>query len=358
MLRPGACIGILGGGQLGRMLAVAAAGYGLKCCIYCPDAGSPAFDVAAGFIQAPWDDETALARFCERVDVVTYEFENIPAETAAFIAARRPLLPGLKALETSQDRLAEKTFVASLGVGTAPFAAVSSAAELEAALAQIGRPAILKTRRFGYDGKGQTRIDAGDSAGAAFDAIGRQPAILEGFVPFAKEVSVVCARGADGGFVAFDVCENVHRNHILDVTTVPASIAPRTAAKAVEAARRIAQALDYVGVLTVEMFVLADGETLLVNETAPRVHNSGHWTIEGARTSQFQQHVRAICGWPLGDAGRYGRATMTNLIGDDIDAWREILAEPGACLHLYGKAEARKGRKMGHVTRIFPENGL
>lgn len=301
------------------------------------------------------DDETALAEFCARVDAVTYEFENIPAETAAFIAARRPLLPGLKALQTSQDRLAEKTFIASLGIGAAPFAAVGSVAGLEAALAKIGRPAILKTRRFGYDGKGQVRLDEGDSAAAAFDAIGRAPAILEGFVPFAKEVSVICARSVSGAFSAFDVCENVHRNHILDVTTVPAGLAPQTAANAVEAARRIAEALDYAGVLTVEMFVLADGKTLLVNETAPRVHNSGHWTIEGARTSQFQQHIRAICGWPLGDAGRYGRATMTNLIGDDIDAWREILAEPGACLHLYGKAEARSGRKMGHVTRITPE---
>lgn len=355
MLRPGATIGILGGGQLGRMMAIAAAGYGLKCCIYCPDAGSPAFEVADSHIEAAWDDEAALARFCAQVDVITYEFENIPAQTAAFIAARKPLAPGLKALETSQDRLAEKSFVASLGVGTAPFAAVDSVADLEAALTRLGRPAILKTRRFGYDGKGQVRINDGDDAAAAFDAIGRAPAILEGFVPFAKEVSVVSARTATGDFAAFDVCENVHKRHILDVTTVPSSLSPALAGRAIAAARQIADALDYVGVLTVEMFVLADGETLLVNETAPRVHNSGHWTIEGARTSQFQQHVRAVCGWPLGDVSRYGRATMTNLIGDDIDAWQAILAEPGASLHLYGKAEARAGRKMGHVTRVTPE---
>lgn len=355
MLQPGATIGILGGGQLGRMMAIAAAGYGLKACVYCPDAGSPAFEVAASHIQATWDDEAALADFCARVDVITYEFENIPAATVAFLMARKPMAPGLKALETSQDRLTEKTFVASLGVGVAPFAQVDSVADLESALRRLGRPAILKTRRFGYDGKGQVRINDGDSAAAAFAAIGGAPAILEGFVPFEREISVIAARGAAGEFAAFDVCENVHRHHILDVTSVPASISGTVQEKAIAAARAIADALDYVGVLTVEMFVLADGETLLVNETAPRVHNSGHWTIEGARTSQFQQHVRAVCGWPLGDTTRLGRATMTNLIGDDIDAWRTILAEPGASLHLYGKAEARAGRKMGHVTRILPE---
>ncbi len=355
MLQPGATIGILGGGQLGRMMAIAAAGYGLKTCVYCPDAGSPAFEVAASHIQAAWDNEAALADFCARVDVITYEFENIPAATVAFLMARKPMAPGLKALETSQDRLAEKTFIAGLGVGVAPFARVDSVADLEAALERLGRPAILKTRRFGYDGKGQARINDGDSAAAAFAAIGEAPAILEGFVPFEREISVISARSAAGEFAAFDVCENVHRHHILDVTTVPAAIPAQLGEKAVAAARAIADALDYVGVLTVEMFVLADGATLLVNETAPRVHNSGHWTIEGARTSQFQQHVRAVCGWPLGDTSRLGRATMTNLIGDDIDAWRAILAEPGASLHLYGKAEARPGRKMGHVTRILPE---
>lgn len=355
MLQPGATIGILGGGQLGRMMAIAAAGYGLKVCVYCPDAGSPAFEVAASHIQAAWDDEAALADFCARVDVITYEFENIPAATVAFLMARKPMAPGLTALETSQDRLTEKTFVAGLGIGVAPFARVDSVAGLEAALERLGRPAILKTRRFGYDGKGQVRINDGDSAAAAFAAIGAAPAILEGFVPFDREISVIAARSATGEFAAFDVCENVHRHHILDVTSIPASIAPMVQEKAVAAARAIAGALGYVGVLTVEMFVLADGETLLVNETAPRVHNSGHWTIEGARTSQFQQHIRAVCGWPLGDATRLGRATMTNLIGDDIDAWRTILAEPGASLHLYGKAEARPGRKMGHVTRILPE---
>lgn len=355
MLSPGATIGILGGGQLGRMIAIAAAGYGLKCCVYAPDKDSPAFEVADSHILAPWDDEAALAELCRRVDVVTYEFENVPAATAAFLAARKPLAPGLTALETAQDRLTEKNFITGLGIGVAPFAAVASLTELEAALDQIGRPAILKTRRFGYDGKGQVRINPGDSAAAAFAAIGQAPAVLEGFVPFTKEVSVICARSASGEFAAFDVCENVHKHHILHVTTVPSSLTPALERKAIDAARQIAVALDYIGVLTVEMFVLADGETLLVNETAPRVHNSGHWTIEGAHTSQFQQQIRAVCGWPLGDARRLGRATMTNLTGDDIDAWRAILAEPGASLHLYGKTEARAGRKMGHVTRITPE---
>lgn len=355
MLSPGATIGILGGGQLGRMIAIAAAGYGLKCCVYAPEAASPAFEVADSYIQASWDDEAALADLCSRVHIITYEFENIPADTAAFLAARKPLAPGLKALETSQDRLAEKNFLTGLGISVAPFVAIHSVADLDAALNQLGRPAILKTRRFGYDGKGQVRINPGASAAAAFAAIGQAPAVLEGFVPFTGEVSVICARSASGEFAAFDVCENVHKHHILDVTTVPSSLAPALEHKAIATARQIAVALDYVGVLTVEMFVLADSETLLVNEIAPRVHNSGHWTIEGAHTSQFQQQIRAVCGWPLGDARRIGRATMTNLIGDDIDAWPQILAEPGASLHLYGKVEARPGRKMGHVTRITPE---
>ncbi|GGC64091.1 5-(carboxyamino)imidazole ribonucleotide synthase [Chelatococcus reniformis] len=354
MLAPGASIGILGGGQLGRMLSIAAARYGLKTHVFCPDDGSPAFDVAHAHTVAAYEDEVALAAFAESVDVITYEFENVPAATAAFLAGRRPLRPGLTALSTAQDRLVEKSFVAQLGIGTAPFAAVDSVADLEAALTRLGRPAVLKTRRMGYDGKGQAKIGVDDDAAAAFAAIGCAPAILEGFVSFAQEISVIAAFGDGGTFAAFDVCENTHRDHILDVTRAPATIAPATRDAAMAAVRAIGDALGYVGVLTVELFVLADGATLLVNELAPRVHNSGHWTIEGAVTSQFAQHVRAIAGWPLGDAASLGQATMTNLVGDDIDGWLELLREPGVHLHLYGKGKARPGRKMGHVTRVTP----
>ncbi len=354
MLRPGATIGILGGGQLGRMTALAAAELGLKCHVFTPERDSPAAEVCARVTVAPYEDETALEAFARGVDVVTYEFENVPAQTARVVSALTSLRPGARALATTQDRLEEKSFVAGLGLPTAPFAGIDSVADLEAALARLGRPAVLKTRRFGYDGKGQVKIADGMDAATAFDAIGRQPAILEGFVTFTREVSVVAARGEDGSIAAFDVCENAHRNHILDVTQVPASIAPETGRAALDAAAAIGAALDYVGVFTVEMFVVGDGgrEGIVVNEIAPRVHNSGHWTIEGAETSQFEQHVRAICGWPLGSPARMGDVTMTNLIGADADTWQAILAEPGARLHLYGKTEARPGRKMGHVTRI------
>ncbi len=356
MLRPGATIGILGGGQLGRMTALAAAELGLKCHVFTPERDCPAAEVCARVTVAPYEDAAALEAFARGVDVVTYEFENVPAETARIVSAHTVLRPGARALATTQDRLAEKSFVAGLGLPTAPFAGIDSLADLEAALARLGRPAVLKTRRFGYDGKGQVKIAEGMDAAAAFEAIGRQPAILEGFVSFAREVSVVAARGEDGAVAAFDVCENAHRNHILDVTTVPASIAPATEKAALRAAAAIGAALDYVGVFTVEMFIVGGAgggaESIVVNEIAPRVHNSGHWTIEGAETSQFEQHVRAICGWPLGSPARMGDVTMTNLIGTDADRWREILAEPGARLHLYGKAEARPGRKMGHVTRV------
>jgi 5-(carboxyamino)imidazole ribonucleotide synthase len=357
MLQPGATIGILGGGQLGRMIALAAARYGLKTHVYAPDDDSPAFDVATRHTLARYGDQAALSRFVAEVDVVTYEFENVPAETASFLELRRPLRPGARALTITQDRLTEKSFVAGLGIATAPFHAVSSEASLEAALNALGRPAVLKTRRFGYDGKGQVLIGPNVEPRDALASIGRAPAILEGYVNFSREVSVVAARTLDGGFAAYDVCENSHRDHILDVTRVPAQLTDRAAAKALDAARRIAEALDYVGVLAVEMFVVGpDGDPgILVNEIAPRVHNSGHWSIEGAATSQFEQHVRAICGWPLGDPSRLGRIEMMNLIGDDVGRWHTVAAEPGAHLHLYGKGKARPGRKMGHVTRIFPE---
>ncbi len=357
MIRPGSTLGILGGGQLGRMIAVAAAQLGLKTHIYAPDHNSPAFDVAAEFTVAAYDDEAALVGFAKAVDVVTYEFENVPSETAAILSAHAPLAPNAQALAVSQDRLLEKGFIAGLGIPVAPFAAFSDEAELAEALGRIGRPAVLKTRRFGYDGKGQVMIRPETDAAAAWEEVGRAPAILEGFVPFEREVSVVAARTASGAFAAYDLCANEHRRHILDRTRVPAGVSRETEAEAVAIARSIADALDYVGVLAVELFLVTGdgGERLVVNEIAPRVHNSGHWTLGGAATSQFEQHVRAVCGWPLGETARLGRVEMRNLIGHDADEWERILAEPGAQLHLYGKAEARPGRKMGHVTRVFSE---
>jgi len=357
MLKPGDTIGILGGGQLGRMIALAAAQLGLKTVILCPEAESPAFQVSDAHVCAAYDDLEALARFAAMVDVVTYEFENVPLATAEFLAAHVPLHPGARALAVTQDRLIEKTFINGLGIETAPFAPVDDLAGLEAAVARIGRPAILKTRRFGYDGKGQVTLRPGDDLAAAFDAIGRQPAILEGFVPFEKEVSIVAARRVDDAFAAYELTQNVHRNHILHTSTVPAEVSPAAARQARAIGCAIAGALDYVGVFAVELFVVGRGtdERVVVNEIAPRVHNSGHWTQDGAITSQFEQHVRAIAGWPLGEAGRIGRVEMTNLIGDDVLAWPQILAEPGAHLHLYGKTEARAGRKMGHVNRIRPD---
>ena len=355
-LAPGATIGILGGGQLGRMLTLAAARLGLRTHVYCPDPDSPAFEVASEHTVAAYEDEAALRAFAAKVEVVTYEFENVPARTAHVLAAVRPVRPDAAALAASQDRLVEKQFLASLGIATAPFVAVDTAGALPRALAQLGRPSILKTRRFGYDGKGQTTIKDGSDIAAAFRSLGGGACILEGIVPFVKEVSVVCARGLDGTFAAFDVCENAHRNHILHRTLAPAAIAPATAAGAVAIARNIADALAYVGVLAVEFFVTldSDGEHLAVNEIAPRVHNSGHWTEVGATTSQFEQHVRAICGWPLGATTRHGtQVEMENLIGTDAGEWATLLARPGVSLHLYGKDEVRAGRKMGHWTRVI-----
>ncbi|WP_114945954.1 5-(carboxyamino)imidazole ribonucleotide synthase [Microvirga calopogonii] len=357
MIRPGCTLGILGGGQLGRMIAMAAAQLGLKTHIYAPEENSPAFEVATEYTIAAYEDEANLVRFAKAVDVVTYEFENVPSETAAILSAHALLAPNAQALAVSQDRFLEKSFIAGLGIAVAPFAPVSDEAELAEAVERIGRPAVLKTRRFGYDGKGQVKITPEADPLAAWEEIGRAASILEGFVPFEREVSVVAARTAAGAFAAYDLCANEHRNHILDTTRVPAGASPQTEEQAFRIARSIAEALDYVGVLAVELFLVTEdgSERLVVNEIAPRVHNSGHWTLGGATTSQFEQHVRAVCGWPLGDTARLGRVEMKNLIGHDADAWEEILAEPGAHLHLYGKAEARAGRKMGHVTRVFPE---
>jgi 5-(carboxyamino)imidazole ribonucleotide synthase len=354
-LAPGDTIGILGGGQLGRMIALAAARLGLKTHIFCPEPASPAFDVAFAHTLGAYDDTAALAAFAAAVDVVTYEFENVPAATAEFLALRRPLRPGVRALSVSQDRIAEKAFLARAGIPLAPYAAVDDAGMIDAALAITGTPAILKTRRLGYDGKGQALVRDRAEAEAALARFGGGDAVLEGVVPFALECSVVAARSVAGDIAVYDIGENRHEHHILKETLVPARIAPATAARARDIATAIAGALDYVGVFAVELFVVRDagGETLLVNEIAPRVHNSGHWTEDAALTSQFEQHVRAVAGWPLGAATRLADASMVNLIGDEAGAWHALLAEPGARLHLYGKAEARPGRKMGHVNRLL-----
>ena len=354
VLEPGATIGILGSGQLGRMLALAAARLGFKCHVFAPDPDSPAFDVVHQTTCADYIDTPALERFAASVDVVTYEFENVPAEAAAFLAARVPVLPDPKVLATTQDRLAEKDFVAALGIGTAPYAAIATPADLSAAIERVGRPAVLKTRRFGYDGKGQAAIKNGTAPDAAWREVGGQPCILEAFVPFAREVSVVAARAHDGTVQCFDVTENEHREHILKVSRVPAALSDAAAQEARRIAETIAHKFAYVGVLAVEMFVLRDG-SLLVNEIAPRVHNSGHWTLDGASVSQFEQHIRAVAGWPLGTPIRHGRVEMINLIGSEVEDYRAWLKVAGTAVHLYGKAAVRPGRKMGHVTRVFAD---
>ncbi|HEU0222889.1 MAG TPA: 5-(carboxyamino)imidazole ribonucleotide synthase [Paracoccaceae bacterium] len=351
-LPPGSSIGILGGGQLGRMLAMAAARLGLRTAIFEPSPNPPAGQVAASVTIADWADEAALRRFAAEVDVITYEFENVPAATVELLETLRPVRPGLRALATSQDRLSEKDFLAGLGLATAPYRAVADARELAAALAETGTPAILKTRRLGYDGKGQVRIAQASEAEAAWAAIGGAPAVLEGFVEFSREISVIGARSMAGAVACYDPGENLHERGILRRTIVPAAIPPALAMEAVLAAGRILNALDYVGVIGVELFVTDSG--LVVNEFAPRLHNSGHWTIEACLIDQFEQHARAVAGWPLGDASRHSDAVMTNLIGDEAAAWPSLAADPAVALHLYGKAETRPGRKMGHVTRIAP----
>ena len=353
-LKPGDTIGILGGGQLGRMLAMAAARLGLRCQVFSPDPDSPAFDVVLNAACAEYADVEALELFANDVDVITYEFENVPAAAALILAARRPVLPNRKILETTQDRLAEKDFVKRLGIGTADYADVSSPATLRAAISRIGLPAVLKTRRFGYDGKGQAMIREGDNTDHIWAELGTKSAILEAFIPFEREISVIAARSASGEVECFDVTENEHRDHILKTSRAPAAISDALAAQARDVAGKIATALDYVGVLAVEMFVLVDdtGPKILVNEIAPRVHNSGHWTLDGASISQFEQHIRAIAGWPLGKPVRHGPVTMTNLIGDEILEYEQWLTVPGATVHLYGKGPPRPGRKMGHVTLV------
>lgn len=349
-LKTGAVIGILGGGQLGRMLAVAAARLGLRAHVFDPAEACPAGEVAFAVTQAAYDDEAALRAFAEAVDVITYEFENIPTEALDVIEQLRPISPGREALRVSQDRLTEKTFLQELGLQVAPFAQVDDLSGLQAALSDIGVPAILKTRRFGYDGKGQSRLRSDDDAESAIADMAGAPALLEGFVDFSHEVSVIAARGLDGRVACYDPGENLHRDGILRSTTVPARLSMAQRTDAVLLAGRILNALDYVGVMGVELFVTAQG--LIVNEIAPRVHNSGHWTQNGCTVDQFEQHIRAIAGWPLGDGSRHADVVMENLIGDDMDRVPELAAEPCTALHLYGKAEVKQGRKMGHVNRI------
>jgi 5-(carboxyamino)imidazole ribonucleotide synthase len=355
LLKPGATIGILGGGQLGRMLALAAARLGLHCHIYSPDKDSCAFEVVRTSTCASYDDETALGRFAGSVDVITYEFENVPATTAAYLAKRKPVLPDPHVLEITQDRLIEKNFVSELKIATAPYASVHSASQLADGVAKVGLPAVLKTRQFGYDGKGQAKIAKGGDANAAWRSLKNEPCILEGFINFEREVSVIAARSADGKVECFEVTENVHRDHILHTSKVPAKVTPAVEKEARAIATRIAKAFDYVGVFAVELFVVRAGRkfALLVNEIAPRVHNSGHWTIDGATVSQFEQHIRAVAGWPLAKPIRLGRKVeMTNLIGAEANDAQHWLTVPGTSLHLYGKGEARPGRKMGHVTKV------
>ncbi|WP_299970016.1 5-(carboxyamino)imidazole ribonucleotide synthase [uncultured Roseobacter sp.] len=349
-LATGAVIGILGGGQLGRMLSVAAARLGFRTHIFEPGAAPPAGHVADRLTTAPYEDIAALTEFARSVDVVSYEFENIPTGALDVIERLVPIRPGREALRVSQDRLTEKTFLRDLGLTTAPFADVPDADALKASAEHTGLPAILKTRRFGYDGKGQIRIADADALAAAGAEIGGQPAILEGMVPFSHEISVIAARGPAGDVAAFDPGENVHRDGILHTTTVPARLSPAQRTDAVLIAAKILNALDYVGVLGVELFVTPQG--LVVNEIAPRVHNSGHWTQNGCTVDQFEQHIRAIAGWPLGDGMRHADVTMENLIGADMERVPELAAEPRTAVHLYGKAETKPGRKMGHVNRI------
>lgn len=349
-LPSGATIGILGGGQLGRMLSVAASRLGFRTHIYEPGA-APAADVAHHLTTAPYEDEAALRAFAASVDVITYEFENVPTSALDLLESLKPIRPNRRALAISQDRLLEKEFLTSLGIPCAPYAPVLTAADLDAAVAQIGTPSILKTTRMGYDGKGQMRIMSPDGAAAA-KAQMVQTSVLEGFVAFSHEVSVIAARGLDGSVACFDPGENVHHDGILRTTTVPAKLTPGQRSDAILVAARILNALDYVGVLGVELFVTPKG--LIANEIAPRVHNSGHWTQNGCAVDQFEQHIRAITGWPLGDGSRHSDVVMENLIGDDILKVPQIAREPHAALHLYGKGAPRPGRKMGHVNRVKP----
>lgn len=350
-LPPGSTIGILGGGQLGRMLALSAARLGMNCHIFEPGADCPASQVAARTTTASYDDEAALTAFASSVDVVTYEFENVPDTALDVIVEAVPVYPNRRALSTSQDRVVEKDFLSGIGLNVAPYAAVDSATDLQEAIETIGLPSILKTRRFGYDGKGQLRLTGAKDAAGAAEILQSGPCVLEGMIDFEREISVIGARDAQGRIACYDPGENVHEDGILRTTTVPAAISKSREADAILIAGRILNALDYVGVLGVELFATED--RLIVNEIAPRVHNSGHWTQNACSVDQFEQHIRAVAGWPLSDARRHSNAVMTNLIGDQVSAWHSVVNEG---LHIYGKADIKPGRKMGHINRISPKH--
>lgn len=351
ILPPGSTIGILGGGQLGRMLAIAAAQLGYRSHVYAPEASGPATEVSAEWTQAAYDDTAALERFAKSVGVVTYEFENVPPAALDRLEALVPIRPGKRSLEVSRLRPAEKRLVRHLGGRTAPFRVIETAEDLRAAVEEIGAPSILKTSSLGYDGKGQVRIHDAGELEAAWDMLGRAPSVLEGFVAFEAEFSVLLCRAETGDTAVWDTPDNVHVDGILDTSTVPARPLIRgQAEEAVALARRVADELDHIGLLTLEFFATPHGPVF--NEMAPRVHNSGHWTIEGAITSQFENHIRAVCGVPLGATALTGaHVEMKNLIGDQASGWADLLSDPAAKLHLYGK-HIRPGRKMGHVTRI------
>ncbi len=353
-LRPGATIGIVGGGQLGRMTALAAANLGFRVHVLTPEKDAPATRVTDRATIAAYDDLAALDAFAGAVDIATFEFENVPAATVEQLAAKVPVHPSARCLEIAQDRVKEKTFLNANGAPTAPFARIASPAELACALNEIGRPAVLKTATLGYDGKGQVMIDENTDPAQAYLEMGAMVGVLEGFVDFTCEVSVVLARDAAGEIRAFDVVENRHAHHILDVTLAPAAVSAEVATEAQRIAARVAEALDLIGLLAVEMFVCKDGH-VLVNEIAPRPHNSGHWTMNACATSQFEQFVRAVSGLPLADPSRHSDAVMKNLIGDEVNRFDALSRDPGAHLHIYGKGEARPKRKMGHVNWLFPK---
>jgi len=350
-LAQGSTIGILGGGQLGRMLSVAAARLGFKTCVFEPTGDCPASHVANYHFQASYEDAEALRKFAQSVDVITYEFENIPTSALDALEAVRPIRPSREALRISQDRLIEKDFLTDLGLTVAPYAPVNSEAELRSAVAKVGLPAILKTCRFGYDGKGQTRLTSEADIAPAWAAMVGAPSVLEGFIDFTREISIIAARGTSGEVACYDPGENVHEGGILRTTTVPADIPASLRTDAVLLAARVLNALDYVGVMGVELFVTPKG--LIVNEIAPRVHNSGHWTQNGCTVDQFEQHIRAVAGWPLGNGGRHADVVMENLIGSDMDRVPDLAKAADVALHLYGKAEVKDGRKMGHLNRII-----
>jgi 5-(carboxyamino)imidazole ribonucleotide synthase len=352
---PGSTIGVLGGGQLGRMFAMAARRIGYRVHTLAPDGDTPTGQIADVEINAPYDDIDAVHEFAKGVDVVTFEFENVPAATAAAAEAHAIVRPSGRALGIAQQRIREKTFLADCGIPVAPFATVRSEADLQSALASVGCPAVLKTAAFGYDGKGQVRVSTPDAGVAAWDALGRAEAILEALVDLDREISVIGARGVDGSRLCFQPIENAHRNHILDVSVSPADVPEAVAALAEEVTHAVMDALEYVGLLCIEFFVTRDGR-LLVNEVAPRPHNSGHLTVDACRTSQFEQQLRAICGLPLGSTAQLEPAAMANLLGDLWEQgephWAAALRFPDAKLHLYGKTTARPGRKMGHITAL------